>query len=52
MKDNVELSENLISEMIRLKAWYFGSKYFSVKNWLIFNKVKLPDGVDIDNLSD
>jgi len=42
----------LQKELTRLRAWYFGSKYYSVKNWIAFNNVQLPEGLDPGMLSD
>ena len=45
-------NQALKKELIRLKAWYFGSKYFSVKNWAIFEQVELPGGINAEELLD
>jgi uncharacterized protein (DUF2342 family) len=46
------MDEKLIQNLIQLKLRYFGSRYFSVKNWITFNEITLPDGIDADALSD
>jgi hypothetical protein len=38
--------------LTELRAWFFASKYYSVKNWAIFNQVELPKGIDPDALLD
>ncbi len=44
------MEDNLIKDLIRLKARYFGSKFFSLKNWKMFNNITLPEGVTIEDI--
>ena len=39
------MEQNLIDLLIQLKLRYFGSRFFSVKNWITFNEIKLPAGI-------
>lgn len=53
MAEDKKLEEQELQErLIELKTWYFGSKYFSVKNWAIFNRVELPSNIDPEQLLD
>ena len=46
------MEEKLIQELIDLKMRYFGSRFFSIKNWVIFNEIRLPEGIKIDDIQD
>ena len=44
------MEQNLIDLLIQLKLRYFGSRFFSVKNWIIFNEIKLPAGITSNDI--
>ena len=46
------MEEKLIQELIDLKMRYFGSKFFSIKNWAVFNEIKLPEGMKLSDIED
>lgn len=46
------MEQNLIDLLIQLKLRYFGSRFFSLKNWLIFNEIKLPEGIKMSDIED
>lgn len=45
------MNENIIKTLIQLKIRYFGSKFFSIKNWVALNSIELPEGVGIDDIA-
>ena len=45
-------SENFVDELIDLKMRYFGSQYFSIKNWIMFNQIKLPGSLKPEDIED
>lgn len=42
--------ENLDKILIQLKLKYFSSRYFSLKNWINFDGIKLPDGLTLSDI--
>ena len=44
------MEQNLIQELLELKMRYFGSKYFSLTNWIVFNGIKLPLGLKVEDI--
>ena len=39
------MDEKLVQVLLELKVRYFASSYFSIANWIMFNRIKLPDGL-------
>ena len=39
------MDENLVQVLLELKVRYFASSYFSIANWIMFNRIQLPDGL-------
>jgi hypothetical protein len=46
------MEDKLVQELIELQVRYFGSKFFSVKNWIMFNHIILPEGMVASDLDD
>lgn len=42
--------ENLDTTLIELKLKYFSSRYFSLKNWINFENIKLPEGLTLSDI--
>lgn len=45
-----ELNLNIIDELIVLKKRYFGSPFFSLKNWKNFAEVEFPEGLTLEDI--
>lgn len=41
----MELTKEIKDYLIKLKVRYFGSQFFSLDNFLVFNEVQLPEGL-------
>ena len=39
------MNDDLVKKMIEMKYRYFGSNFISVKNWIMFSEIKLPEGM-------
>ena len=44
------MNESLVKDLIEMKARYFGSNFISVKNWIMFAEVRLPEGMKASDI--
>lgn len=51
-KEVRSMDNDIVKDLIELKVRYFGSRFFSVKNWVMFAGIRLPVGVKADDLTD
>lgn len=50
METKTKLAEMHLLNALKLK--YFSSRFFSVQNWVMFDRVKLPEGLTIKDMED
>jgi len=46
------MDDKIVKNLIELKIRYFGSKFFSLKNWIMFNKIDLPEGMLVSDIEE